>query len=313
LQTPVEAMFGIILQSLSAFCLLLLPALLRSASAETIKLDFQGGVYTVPVRINDAFTLGFVLDSGASDTSIPADVLLTLFRTRTIAATDFIGTRTYVLADGSRVPGDRFIVRELKIGDHVLKNVQVSIGSVKGEPLLGQSFLSRLPSYTIDNRQKALVIGEGDGTDPTQTSNVPPDQSSPPALVNAQPRSVMLCGHEVDFALHHNESPLQQGYLGAWAGVWNNTSHICGGMIVEGGDDEGDVDLIYIYGPSALSSQFPWKQQKISGTIDEGGILTFRDEQGSQFRFSLSGKDRLDGIFAGKSGNLSSRFARVIQ
>jgi hypothetical protein len=35
---------------------------------------------------------------------LPADVVLTLFRTGTLSKTDFIGSVTYTLADGSRVP-----------------------------------------------------------------------------------------------------------------------------------------------------------------------------------------------------------------
>jgi hypothetical protein len=86
---------------------------LVSASAETIELERQHGIYMVPVRVNDSITLPFVLDSGAADVSIPADVFLTLTRTRTVRTSDFIGTGTYILADGSTQPSERFVLREL--------------------------------------------------------------------------------------------------------------------------------------------------------------------------------------------------------
>jgi hypothetical protein len=57
-----------------------------------------GGVYVVPVLINDAVTLKFVIDSGAGDVSIPADVVLTMIRAGTLTDADFIGQRTYLLA-----------------------------------------------------------------------------------------------------------------------------------------------------------------------------------------------------------------------
>ena len=38
----------------------------------------EGGTFVVPVRINDQITLKFVIDSGASDVSVPADVVMTL-------------------------------------------------------------------------------------------------------------------------------------------------------------------------------------------------------------------------------------------
>jgi hypothetical protein len=57
----------------------------------------QGGTFLVPVTINNAITLGFILDSGAADVSIPADVFLTLMRTGTIRNTDFLGSQNYQL------------------------------------------------------------------------------------------------------------------------------------------------------------------------------------------------------------------------
>lgn len=49
-----------------------------SSYAAEIPLKKQGGVYRVPVKINGVITLDFVLDSGASEVNIPADVFLTL-------------------------------------------------------------------------------------------------------------------------------------------------------------------------------------------------------------------------------------------
>src|SRR5690242_10937685 len=56
----------------------------QPSDINAVAMKFAGGVYTVPVRINDALTLDFTVDSGASDVSIPADVFLTLARTGTI-------------------------------------------------------------------------------------------------------------------------------------------------------------------------------------------------------------------------------------
>jgi predicted aspartyl protease len=119
---------------------------LHSAAADTIQLEEQGGTYLVAVRINDAITLNFVLDTGAADVAIPEDVFLTLKRTGTIKKSDFIGPGTYVLADGSEQPSERFVLHEVRVGDHVVRNVIANVAPVKGDPLLGQSFLSQLPA-----------------------------------------------------------------------------------------------------------------------------------------------------------------------
>ena len=118
----------------------------------------------VPVRINDAITLDFMIDSGASDVLIPADVAMTLFRTKTLSGGDFLGERTYTLADGSKLPSARFTIRQLKVGSHVLLNVTASIGTATSEPLLGQSFLSRFRSWTMDNGRHLLLLTERGGS-----------------------------------------------------------------------------------------------------------------------------------------------------
>ena len=54
--------------------------------AEDIPLSKRGGVYELPVKINGVLTLNFVLDSGASEVLIPADVVLGDFRKRSYYA-----------------------------------------------------------------------------------------------------------------------------------------------------------------------------------------------------------------------------------
>jgi len=126
---------------------------------DEVRLENHGGIYVVPVRINEALTLRFIVDSGASDVLIPADVVLTLARTGTIADDDFIGDQSYTLGDGSTVKSARFVLRELQVGDQVIRNVPASIGRVESVPLLGQSFLSRFSTWTLDNERHALMLG----------------------------------------------------------------------------------------------------------------------------------------------------------
>jgi clan AA aspartic protease (TIGR02281 family) len=108
--------------------------------------------------INRLFPIEFLLDTGASDVALPADVVLTLVTTGTLQSNDFIGYTTYVLADGQSVPSATFKIRELQVGKHVARNVTASVGNIGTEPLLGGSFLSTLGSWTIDNQRNALVL-----------------------------------------------------------------------------------------------------------------------------------------------------------
>ena len=129
-----------------------------ASSAQSVPMQKHGNVYVVPVLINNAITLDFVVDSGASDVSIPADVVMTLTRAGTIRSSDFLGTQRYKLADGSEVPSQTFRIRSLKVGDRILENVIGSIAPVQGSLLLGQSFLGRFKSWSIDNSKHVLVL-----------------------------------------------------------------------------------------------------------------------------------------------------------
>lgn len=128
------------------------------ASALSIPLLQQGGTFIVPVQINGAITLNFVVDSGAADVSIPSDVVTTLMRTGTLKKSDFLGQKTYVLADGSKVPSQTFRIRSMKVGDRVVENITGSVSSADGVLLLGQSFLGRFKSWSIDNSKHVLLL-----------------------------------------------------------------------------------------------------------------------------------------------------------
>ena len=125
-----------------------------SASGDEIRLERRGGTYLVPVAINGTITLKFVLDSGASDVLIPADVFLTLLRTGTVSERDILGSQIYSLADGSTLKGTRFLIRELRVGNHVINDVVASVGPVTGDLLLGLSFLSRFGTVTLNNQEQ---------------------------------------------------------------------------------------------------------------------------------------------------------------
>jgi clan AA aspartic protease (TIGR02281 family) len=123
-----------------------------------VPLKQDGGIFVVPVEINGAITLEFAVDSGATDVSVPLDVFSTLRRTRTIKASDIIGEQTYVLADGSRSRSIMFTIRSLKVGDKVVENVKGSVAPSQGTLLLGQSFLERFKSWSINNTNHELLL-----------------------------------------------------------------------------------------------------------------------------------------------------------
>jgi hypothetical protein len=82
---------------------------------------------------------------------------MTLMRTGTIDRSDFLGNRTYVMADGSTAPSLTFRIRSLRVGDHEVRNVTASITPVKGGLLLGQRLLA--PVRLMVDRQSPGCAG----------------------------------------------------------------------------------------------------------------------------------------------------------
>jgi len=130
-----------------------------TGSAEQISLKREHGIYMVPVRINQAVSIPFVLNNGAAEVAIPADVFMTLLRSHSVTENDFLGNGSFITADGIKHESQQFILREVQVGTHVIKDVVANVVPIEGDPLLGQSFLSRLPLWSIDNYSHVLNLG----------------------------------------------------------------------------------------------------------------------------------------------------------
>ena len=129
-----------------------------SGGPQEVKIERRGDTYRVPVRINDTITLPFLLDTGATDLVIPADVALTLMRAGALRSGDFVGKDRYRLANGSEEVSDLVVLHEVQVGEHIVKNVTASISPPQGEPLLGQSFLSKFGTVTLDYNRLVLIL-----------------------------------------------------------------------------------------------------------------------------------------------------------
>jgi hypothetical protein len=131
-----------------------------AAYSESIPLNHAHGTLQVPVVINGKLSLNFTIDSGATDVSIPRSVFSSLIRDGTVSPQDLLDKRLYKLADGSGEISQRFRIRSLRLGKLEVRDVIASVGDSGGLLLLGQSFLSRLKSWSIDNERQTLLITE---------------------------------------------------------------------------------------------------------------------------------------------------------
>ncbi len=154
------------------------------ATTTSIPMKKDGGVYVVPVSINGAATIDCIVDSGASDVNIPAEVYRKLVREGKVQQSDLLGTQDYVLADGSSESGRTIRIKSLKVGSITVTNVVASIGGNGSSALLGQSFLERFHSWSLDNTRHALVLIGPPSAGPHIPTG-PKTVDGPPSVANA--------------------------------------------------------------------------------------------------------------------------------
>jgi predicted aspartyl protease len=118
----------------------------------------DGGTLLVPVSIAGAPATSFMVDSGASTISMPSANAAALFKTGRIGPENFMGRGVATMANGSIVPVEVYNLRSVTVGGREIRNVPISIYRGYGPNLLGQTFLRRFKSWSIDNGRHELVL-----------------------------------------------------------------------------------------------------------------------------------------------------------
>lgn len=117
-----------------------------------------GGTFEIPCNIN-GLALQMIFDTGASDVTISSVEANFMFKNGYLSEKDIKGKKYYQIANGQISEGTTITLREVKIGDAVLHNVDASVvKSQKAPLLLGQSAMERFGTITIDNQNNKLII-----------------------------------------------------------------------------------------------------------------------------------------------------------
>ena len=117
-----------------------------------------GGTFEIPCDIN-GLPLQMIFDTGASDVTISSVEANFMLKNGYLSDKDIKGKRYYQVANGQINEGTVITLREVKIGDAVLHNVDASVvKSQKAPLLLGQSAMERFGTITIDNINNKLLI-----------------------------------------------------------------------------------------------------------------------------------------------------------
>jgi predicted aspartyl protease len=129
-----------------------------SVSTSEVPLIEANGNLVVEITVNGLYPLLFIVDSGASDVTVPEEIVADMIRIGALTKDDFTGTNIYCLADGSTVLSEIFRIKSLKIGDRVIENVAGSVIGREGVPLLGRSLLNKFQRWSINNSKKTLEL-----------------------------------------------------------------------------------------------------------------------------------------------------------
>lgn len=117
-----------------------------------------GGTFEVPCEIN-GLSLNMIFDTGASDVTISSVEANFMLKNGYLGECDIKGKRYYQVADGRLAEGAVISLKEVKVGDAVLRNVDASVVDGQKAPLLlGQSVMERFGIITIDNINGKLII-----------------------------------------------------------------------------------------------------------------------------------------------------------
>lgn len=123
-----------------------------------LKMELQNGVRYVWIEIN-GIRLRFIFDTGASSICISPAEATVLYRQGTLQKQDILDVQYFQDATGKISEGTKVNLREVKIGDLLLENVEaLVVDNVNAPLLLGQSVLERFGSIEIDNINGEIIF-----------------------------------------------------------------------------------------------------------------------------------------------------------
>lgn len=123
-----------------------------------VEMEKKDGVRYVWIEVN-GIALKFIFDTGASSIFISPAEALVLVKQGTLSEEDLIGQEQYQDATGGISVGTVINLKEVKIGNKILRNVKASVSDNVDSPLLlGQSALEQFGSIEIDNRNSRMIF-----------------------------------------------------------------------------------------------------------------------------------------------------------
>lgn len=130
----------------------------NKSTKNVLLMEAENGVRYVWIEIN-GIKLKFIFDTGASSICISPAEATVLYRQGTLAEDDIIGTQSFQDATGRISEGTRINLREVKIGNIILENIEATvIDNINAPLLLGQTAFERFGKIEIDNSNNEIIF-----------------------------------------------------------------------------------------------------------------------------------------------------------
>lgn len=144
------------------FLIVFLLASIQSTGQTIIQMEKDGGVYKIPCQVN-GLRLKLIFDTGASSVCISGTIANMMLENGYLEKDDIVGTGQSIVADGRIVDNTIINIKELKIGEIQLKNIEAVVIHQQSAPLLlGQSAIQRLGLVSI--KEDKLIINQNNNS-----------------------------------------------------------------------------------------------------------------------------------------------------
>ncbi len=129
-----------------------------NSNQNILEMELENGVRYIWIEIN-GIRLKFIFDTGASSICISPAEATVLYRQGTLKKEDILNTEYFQDATGKISEGTKVNLREIKIGNQLIENVEaIIVNNVNAPLLLGQSVLEKFGKIEIDNIKNEITL-----------------------------------------------------------------------------------------------------------------------------------------------------------
>src|SRR2546428_8968007 len=163
------------MKKLIVAAMLVLGLVVRIVNADIIPLvRTPHGSYKINVTFSDGSRASFLLDTGATATSLSPETFIRLVSSGKVSMT-FLGEGQAELADTSRVSTSHWMLGQVSLSPTVVvRNLEVIIAPSGGSNLLGMNFLSQMGTWSINQSNNTLITGHQTPPPPPSQNQLPP-------------------------------------------------------------------------------------------------------------------------------------------